>query len=123
MSDIQSLIKMLQSDNHNKRCDACEELRVLPSLPPEALEALRLATNDPNPSVAAAAQWALALHDRKLEPESIETEHSKKQQTENKSFLDSALKVVVYVFVLFLLCIGLSLLSILFFPPCGFIGC
>ena len=46
---------MLQSDNHNKRCDACEELRALPTFPPEALEALRLATNDPSPSVAAAA--------------------------------------------------------------------
>ena len=62
MSDIQSLIKMLQSDNHNKRYDACEELRVLPSLPPEVLEALRLVANDANPSVADAAQRAITLH-------------------------------------------------------------
>ena len=65
MSDIHSLIKMLQSENPNKRYDACEELRLLPSLPPEALEALRLATNDPNPSVADAAQRAIALHSPK----------------------------------------------------------
>ena len=71
MSDIHSLIKMLQSDNHNKRYDACEELRVLPSLPPEALEALRLAANDPNPSVADAAERAIAHHTPKLTPEDV----------------------------------------------------
>jgi hypothetical protein len=37
MSDIQSLIKMLQSKDHNKRYDACELLRVSPSLPLEGL--------------------------------------------------------------------------------------
>ena len=71
MSDIQSLIKMLQSDNHNKRYDACEELRVLPSLPSEALEALRIVTNDPNPEVADAAERAIALHTPKLTPEEV----------------------------------------------------
>ena len=77
MSDIQSLIKMLQSDNHNKRYGACEELRVLPSLPPEALEALRLATNDPNPSVADEAQRAIALHSPKLTQDLDEQEQDK----------------------------------------------
>ena len=62
MSDIQSLINMLQSNNPDKRYDACEELRVSPSLPPEALDALRLAINDENPDVADAARRALALH-------------------------------------------------------------
>ncbi len=62
MSDIQSLINMLQSNNPNKRYDACEELRVSPSLPPEALEALLLVTNDANPDVADAAQRAIKLH-------------------------------------------------------------
>jgi hypothetical protein len=62
MSDIQSLIKMLQSNNPAKRYDACESLRVSPSLPYEALEALRLVTNDSNPDVADAARRAIELH-------------------------------------------------------------
>ena len=62
MSDIQGLIKMLQSNNHNKRYDACEELRVSPWLPPEALEALSSVTNDANPDVADAARRAIDLH-------------------------------------------------------------
>ena len=62
MLDIQSLIKILQSDNPDKRYAACEDLRVSSSLPPEALEALRLTTNDTNPDVADAAKRALALH-------------------------------------------------------------
>ena len=56
MSDIQSLIKMLQSDNSNKRYDACEELRVSShSLPLKATEALNVATNDANANVTDAA--------------------------------------------------------------------
>jgi hypothetical protein len=63
MSDIQSLIKMLQSDNPNKRYDACEELRVSPHpLPLEATEALNVAMNDANANVADAAWRALSLH-------------------------------------------------------------
>jgi len=86
MSDIQHLIKMLQSDNHNKRYDACEELRVLPSLPPEALEALRLATNDPNPSVADAAQRAIAIHTPQLTPEEeVEVVEQERDETNNKT--------------------------------------
>jgi hypothetical protein len=65
MSDIQSLIKMLQSDNPNKRYDACEELRVSPHpLPLEATEALNVAMNDANANVADAAWRALSLHIR-----------------------------------------------------------
>lgn len=62
MTDIPTLLKMLQSNDANKRYEACEELRVSPSLSPEALEALRVVTNDPNPDVADAAQRAIKLH-------------------------------------------------------------
>jgi len=63
MSDIQNLIKMLQSNNANKRYDACEELRVSRQpLPQEAIDALRSKINDPNSDVADAARRALALH-------------------------------------------------------------
>ena len=76
MSDIKDLIELLKSDNPNKRYDACEELRVSQQpLPQEAIDALKIATNDSNPDVADAAQRALAVHapQPKLEhPEAIE---------------------------------------------------
>ena len=63
MADIQRLLDLLNSDNHNKRYDACEELRVSRQpLPQEAIDALNFATNDINPEVADAAQRALSLH-------------------------------------------------------------
>jgi len=80
MSDIQSLIKTLQSNNADKRYDACEELRVSPSLPPEALEALRLVTNDANPDVADAAKRAIKVHSaNKISAQIVNVD------TENKS--------------------------------------
>ena len=63
MPDFQSLIKLLQNDNPNKRYEACEELRVSQQpLPQEAIDALKSITNDSDPDVADAAQRALALH-------------------------------------------------------------
>jgi hypothetical protein len=62
MADIQQLLMMLQSDNPDKRFEACEELRVMPSLPPEAIDALYPLTIAANQDVADAAQRALALH-------------------------------------------------------------
>jgi hypothetical protein len=59
---IEELIRMLQSPNSNTRYEACEYLRVAPSITPEALEALKNAINDPDASVAEAAQQALNLH-------------------------------------------------------------
>lgn len=62
MAEIQYLIKMLQSNDPNKRYEACEELRVKPELTHEALEALRFAANDENADVADAAKRAIELH-------------------------------------------------------------
>ena len=62
MSNIQDLLKMLQSDNANTRYDACEQLRVMPSISENALAALRNATRDTNADVADAATRALAVH-------------------------------------------------------------
>lgn len=63
MSDIQRLIELLKSDNHNMRYDACEQLRVWRQpLPQEAIDALAETTNDANADVADAAQRALSLH-------------------------------------------------------------
>lgn len=72
MADIQRLLDLLKSDDHHKRYDACEELRVSRQpLPQKAIDALRFATNDSNPEVADAAQRALSLHT--LPPEVIDS--------------------------------------------------
>ncbi len=68
MADVASQVERLKSPNKNTRYEACEMLRVAPAITPEALEALRLATHDPDRLVAEAAQDALRVH---LEPESI----------------------------------------------------
>ena len=62
MADIQHLMQMLQSEYSTERYDACEKLRMSPSLPPEAIQALRSATSDANPKVAEAAQRAIMRH-------------------------------------------------------------
>jgi hypothetical protein len=62
MSDIPALLRLLHDDNPNRRHDACEELRVTPSIPEEAIAALQKATHDYNADVADAAKRALAIH-------------------------------------------------------------
>lgn len=62
MANIQQLIEQLQNPNPSKRYDACEELRVSPSLPNKALDALRKTTQDDDPLVADAAKRALDIH-------------------------------------------------------------
>jgi hypothetical protein len=59
---IEKLIKMLQSPKPGTRYEACEYLRVAPSITPEALEALKNAIDDPDASVAEVAQRALNVH-------------------------------------------------------------
>jgi hypothetical protein len=81
MPDIQSLIKKLQSDNPDKRYEACEELRVSQQpLSQDAIDALKNATRDVNPDVADAAQRALALHTQNNE----EVKKQDKTSTENE---------------------------------------
>ena len=60
--DFQKLITNLTSHRAGTRYDACEELRVAPAIPQEAMSALRAAANDPDPGVADAARRALAAH-------------------------------------------------------------
>jgi hypothetical protein len=65
MSDMQSLIRDLQSNNPDKRYAACEVLRAMvlhQPLPQEAIDVLNSATNDRNHAVADSAQRALDLH-------------------------------------------------------------
>ena len=72
MSDIQSLIQKLQSNNPEKRYEACEELRVMMLHQPllqDAIDALNIAANDADPNVADAARRALVLHSEKKNEE------------------------------------------------------
>lgn len=59
---IDELLKMLQSPKASKRYEACEYLRVAPTITPEAIIALQNALNDTDAEVADAAQRSLNLH-------------------------------------------------------------
>lgn len=82
MADIDDILVRLKSENPVKRYDACEDLRVSPSLPGEALLALEKSVGDMDPLVADAAQRALDLHTIKIEPQeldAIQSEEIKRQ--------------------------------------------
>ncbi len=62
MNEIDRLIEQLHSPSRGKRYEACEYLRIAPSLPQLAMDALREATFDPEAEVAYAARHAIATH-------------------------------------------------------------
>lgn len=66
---INKYLNMLNSNNTDKRYEACEELRVTSWLPDYALAALRAATNDSDHDVAEAAKDALKAHEPDVLPE------------------------------------------------------
>ena len=113
---LHSLIKKLQSTDHNIRYDACEALRVSRQpLPWEAIDALQLTTNDSNLDVADAARRALALHTESKNDElEIFGEAPKDLPfwSNRKKKLRSILFIAIVVFVFTL---PYSLLAIIFF--------
>ena len=68
MANMERLLKDLQSDNPEKRFNACEKLLMEVRVPDHAIEALRKATKDSDPDVADMARKALdvQLHDRSM---------------------------------------------------------
>jgi hypothetical protein len=66
MENISTQLERLKSPNKNTRFDACEMLRVAPSIPQEAVDALRMAAQDPDRLVAEAARDAIAVHTQPL---------------------------------------------------------
>ena len=68
MANIERLLQDLQSDNPEKRLNACERLLISVRVPDNAIEALRKATKDKEPDVADMARRALdvLLHDRRM---------------------------------------------------------
>ncbi|HAV76347.1 MAG TPA: hypothetical protein DCX53_03235 [Anaerolineae bacterium] len=99
MPDIQHLIGLLKSDDPNKRYDACEDLRVFrQQLPREAIDALRLVINDPDPDVADAAQRAISLHDPRVESRltvDLETENEVHNTQGRSNFYSVGLVVLL----------------------------
>jgi hypothetical protein len=115
MQDIDTQLKRLKSPNKNTRFDACETLRVSPDITEEALDALRLATHDPDRLVAEAATTAIAVHmnSAATAPVSLAVE-------ENVGFWGSPWKKLLAVG---LLCLVALLLSMMLTPggaPLGF---
>jgi formylglycine-generating enzyme required for sulfatase activity len=62
MDEIEKYVQMLDSPKASVRYDACESLRVAPSLDDAAKAALERASDDPDPDVRDAAQRALIVH-------------------------------------------------------------
>ena len=113
--DIQRLVEMLKSENPNQRYDACKKLGEVgvPLLQP-ALAALRSATDDSNPSVAEAAQRALARHFEMKEHSNKEIPEKNTLQANSKEPLPIGQTVGFGAFVGYFTL--LILFSILFYP-------
>lgn len=129
MSNISHLIEMLQSQDHNKRYEACEELRVsqIP-LPQEALDALAIAKDDKDSDVADAARRAIALHTSSIPQH--EEQQEVMQQAPLLLFWENRKRKLWSIFFMiggvFVLTLPWSLFSVFLFPilyfPAGLIG-
>lgn len=102
MNRIEIYVSNLTSPNKNTRYDACEMLRVEDGLPEYAIAALEVATKDPDPDVADAAQRALTTH--KI-PSPIIMEEIKKQPSVypkwfNWVYVFFALITTIFLFVM-----------------------
>lgn len=71
MVEVQKHLVQLQSEDPGQRFSACEELRLLPSLPDHAIEALHEKTSDQNYDVADAATRAIELHRPQATPATL----------------------------------------------------
>lgn len=73
MGEVGQLIAMLMSSKADKRYHACEELRVMPTIPEDAWIALQAVMNDPDALVADAARRARQVHTRPTTPSILPT--------------------------------------------------
>lgn len=62
MSKIEKLVDKLWSLKAGTRYDACELLRVAPTITPEAIAALEKVLRDPDPAVVESGASALQVH-------------------------------------------------------------
>ncbi len=107
---IEKLTKMLQSPKPGTRYEACEYLRVAPSITPEALEALKKALNDPDASVAEAAQSALNVHSTVAAP---------LQQVGLETQANGSLPSIIDITVAMVVAFGIALALMMTIPAFG----
>ncbi|MHA2403445.1 MAG: hypothetical protein ACXADH_10685, partial [Candidatus Kariarchaeaceae archaeon] len=62
MANIEKLIQDLQSDDLVTRYNACKQLESEPQLPEGAIQALQIASKDPDPLISVTANRALEVH-------------------------------------------------------------
>lgn len=85
MSEESRYLEMLKSPKASVRYEACELLRVQPSLSPDALSALELALEDPDRSVRDSAGSALKVHKPNPMPPQSATQESKETVSEERT--------------------------------------
>lgn len=88
MDDVTKLLERLKSNDKIARFDACEELRVAPSLPDKAIQALEKATDDPDELVSDAAIRALQTHQQNKTPKltaQIRPQHHRIRKIQKRS--------------------------------------
>jgi hypothetical protein len=76
MSEIEKLVEKLRNPKAGTRYEACELLRVAPTITPEAIEALEKVLHDTDPAIVESAASSLQGHEeitglpgRTLEPQ------------------------------------------------------
>jgi hypothetical protein len=62
MSEIEKIVEKLRSPKVRTKYEACELLRVAPTITPEAIEALEKVMHDPDPAIVASTASALQAH-------------------------------------------------------------
>ena len=89
LANIEKFLQDLQSDNPDQRLYACEKLIYAVWVPDNAIEALRKATKDSDPTVAEMARKALdvQLHDRYMNQRFEETGSWKKYLQSGQYFI------------------------------------
>lgn len=93
MADIDKLIQDLQSDDIEKRYDACKQLRGESSLPEEAIYALRKASKGPDPLISFAALRAFESHKSEIPSTSYEDKSRVPGEVMEKSKRTPLLKI------------------------------
>ncbi len=101
MLEIKNLMEMIQSDDADKRYDACNQMKLLPTLPLEALEALRTAASkDEDPAVAEKAQETIKFHTTLTQQkEKQEKNILEDKEAEQLSYSPGILSTVIGVFL------------------------
>ena len=106
MADIDNLILDLQSDDLEKRYEACKQLQIESQLPDEAIDALHLASKDPNPLIAVTANRALESQ-KSVIPENLHADNDRVQE----EVIDGSIQTTLTWFELIIKCAWATIVS------------